>query len=633
MSLEITGAGKSNQSKRTEDVKNNHRSDDRKERRTRRDEDRKERSDAQYKSLTDVLRPALGGKNLSPRADLIHKWLKLSLIENKEILPEYDIRIGTISREQGYEVRYPGLILTVNHKGSNRVAAHVLLVSDGEVITPKKRRVYGNEDITPIIVPSKTWNDNYERQVKAEIQAMYAETSAKLGDLKFASMGCTIIPATMPIHAYGENPTNDNNPLDSLFVQVVESLTSFDRFLRRDESKVKLGKIFDSRHQVMSANVDQIPSIEFDVLGQPRRSDFCISLGVKKRTDRDEEDHDKDKDFDYNKIDNEDSGTILRVTGFVVPYYTIPDFKQNRPQNFGLNIVITDISGDSTPSPELFLYGLASVSVLTANDLWVDGFKPSILTATPNRNPGGLFLEIPDKNDEAMRRKEYASSAQEELLRDIDFLFNNDVKISLDCNDSGSLNWISDMFALNQSDNLFEAANNLTDDVFDEISAGDYDAIARNQTRRFYLGQAETEQGLRDIREVDYLYLINAFDENNSSKAAAEWDYSIGDDNELGLWQRLTAIEDVYGHGSFQVTGFTDRVVVEPDFVKDLVDSLDELDMLPKFDNYSKNSRPKQRLSAENVVGKISSRTLGSVFRGRTSGRSGRTGSNYRDRD
>ena len=50
MSLEITGAGKSNQSKRTEDVKNNHRSDDRKERRTRRDEDRKERSDAQYKS-------------------------------------------------------------------------------------------------------------------------------------------------------------------------------------------------------------------------------------------------------------------------------------------------------------------------------------------------------------------------------------------------------------------------------------------------------------------------------------------------------------------------------------------------------------------------------------------------------
>ena len=290
MSLEITGAGKSNLSKRTEDVKNNHRSDDRKERRTRRDEDRKERSDAQYKSLTDVLRPALGGKNLSPRADLIHKWLKLSLIENKEILPEYDIRIGTISREQGYEVRYPGLILTVNHKGSNRVAAHVLLVSDGEVITPKKRRVYGNEDITPIIVPSKTWNDNYERQVKAEIQAMYAETSAKLGDLKFASMGCTIIPATMPIHAYGENPTNDNNPLDSLFVQVVESLTSFDRFLRRDESKVKLGKIFDSRHQVMSANVDQIPSIEFDVLGQPRRSDFCISLGVKKRTDRDEED-------------------------------------------------------------------------------------------------------------------------------------------------------------------------------------------------------------------------------------------------------------------------------------------------------------------------------------------------------
>lgn len=633
MSLEITGAGKTQTPKQGDAAKDNHRSKTRGERRSRREEDRKERSDAQYKSLTDVLRPALGGKNLSPRADLIHKWLKLSLAENKDILPEYDIRIGTISREQGYEVRYPGLILTVNHKGSNRVASHVLLVSDGEVITPKKRRVYGNEDITPIVVPSKTWNDNYERQVKAEIQTMYAETITKLGDLKFASMGCTIIPATMAIAAYGENPTNDNNPIDALFVQVVESLTSFDRFLRRDSSKVKLGKIFDSKHQVMSANVDQIPSIEFDVLGQPRRSDFCISLGVKKRSDRDETDYDKDKDIDYNKIDNEDSGTILRVTGFIVPYYTVPDFKQNRPQNFGLNIVITDISGDSTPSPELFLYGLASVSVLTANDLWVDGFKPSILTATPNRNPGGLFLEIPDKNDEAMRRKEYPSSAQEELLRDLDFLFSNDIKISLDCNDSGSLNWISDMFVFNHGDSLFEAANNLTDDVYDEITSGDYDPIVRDETRRFYLGQAETEQGVRDIREVDYLYLINAFDENNSAKAAADWDYSIGDDNELGLWQRLTAIEDVYGHGSFQVTGFTDRVVVEPEFVKDLVDALDDLDMLPKFDNYSKNHRPKQRLSAENAAGTISARALGSVFRGRTSGRNGRTSSNYRDRD
>lgn len=630
MTLEITGAGKKAQD--NTNPKSDERNKAHGERRSKRTSDRKDRSEEQYKTLTDVLRPALGGKNLTPRADLIHKWLKLSLAENKDIIPEYDIRVGTISREQGYEVRYPGIILTVNHKGSNRVASHVLLVSDGEVIAPKKRRVYDNEDITPIIVPSKTWNDNYERQVKAEILTMYADIQPTQGELKFASMGCTIVPHTMNIHAYGDNPTNDNNPMDPLFVQVVESLTSFDRYIRHDASKVQLGKIFDSSIQVMSANVDQIPSIEFDALGQPRRSDFCISLGLKKRSDRDEN-YDKDKDIDYNKIDNEDSGTILRVTGFVVPYYTEPDLKQHRPQNFGLNIVITDISGDSTPSPELYLYGLASVTVLTANDLWVDGFKPSILTATPNRNPGGLFLEIPDKNNEAMRRKEYPSSAQEELLKDLDFLFSDEVKISLDCNDSGALSWISDMFVFNKTDSVIEAANNLTDDEYDATARDSYDIVVRGETRRFYLGQAETEAGVRDIREVEYLYLINAFDENSSLQAAETWDYSIGDDNEYGLFQRLTLIEDVYGHGSFQVTGFTDRVVVEPDFIKDLVDSLDELDMLPKFDHYSKNHRPKQRLSAENAAGVISSRVLGSVYRGRTSGRNGRTNSNYRDRD
>lgn len=603
-------------------------------RRSTRKEERKDRSDAQYKSLTDVLRPQLGVKNLTPRAELIHKWLKLSLAENQEILPEYNIKVGTISREQGYEVRFPGLIITVNLKGSERVASHVLLVSDGETIEPKKRRIYAGEDITPVVVPSKIWGEFYEKQVKAEIADMYKDViKGDSSNIKFASMGCTVIPATMPIAAYGENPTNDQNPVDPLFVQVVESLTSFDRFLRRDTSLVQLGKSFRPKYQVMSANVDQIPSIEFDALGQPRRSDFCISLSIKKRHNERDEDRRDSEDEEYNRVDNEESGTILRVTGFITPYYTEPDLEKRRPQNFGLNIVITDISGDSTPSPELFLYGLACTSILTANDQWVDGFKPSILTATPNRNPGGLFLEIPDSKGEAMPRKEYPITAQAELLDDIDFLFSDEVKVSLDCNDSGPLAWISDMFVFNETNDIIEAANNLTDSEFDAIARGNYDVIVRDETRRFYLGSAETEQGIRDIREVDYLYLINAFDENSSAEAAKEWDYSINSDNEYGLFQRLRATEDVYGHGSFTITGFTDRVVIEPLFLRDLVDALEGIEMLPSYDNYSKNHRPKQRLSADAVRGTLSARELGSAYRGHSSRGFGRGNSHYRDRD
>lgn len=322
------------------------------------------------------------------------------------------------------------------------------------------------------------------------------------------------------------------------------------------------------------------------------------------------------------------------MTGFVTPYYTEPDLDKRSPRNFGLNIVVTDISGQSTPSPELFLFGLASTSILAANDQWVDGFKPSILTATPNRNPGGLFLEIPDQNNEAMRRKEYATTAHNELLDDIEFLFSNDIKVSLDCNDSGPLSWITNLLLLNKTADVFEAADNLTDDVFDEFSRKDYDCIVRDETRRFYLGNAETEQGVRDIREVDYLYLINAFDENGSAQAAKEWDWSIASDNEYGLHQRKQLIEDVYGHGSCSITGFTDRVVIEPLFIKDLVDSLDELRMLPAFDNYSKHHRPKQRLSASDVGGTIKASDLGMAYRGRNSRNFGsRGGSSHYDRD
>lgn len=634
--LNITG-GKTNNSANSERNNDERRSSSNRDdnRRSQRSDERKDRSDTKYTSLTEILRPQLGGKNLTPRAELILKWAKLSLAENKELIPEYEIRVGSISREQGYEVRYPGIILAVNHKGSNRVAAHVLLVSDGERIEPKKRRVWQGEDITGVVVPSKIWNKTYEQQVGAEIAEMFKDVKEKQGDLKFASMGCTVVPNTMSIMAYGENPSNDVNPVDPLFVQVVESLTSFDRYIRRDTSKVKLAQSFNSKYQMISANVDQIPAVEFDALGQPRRSDFCISLSIKKRGDQYEDrERDNREEEDYNKVDTDDSGIILRVTGFVTPYYTEPDLDKRSPRNFGLNIVVTDISGDSTPSPELFLFGLACTSVLTANDQWVDGFKPSILTVTPNRNPGGLFLEIPDSDGKAMRRREYPSTAHNELLDDIEFLFSNDVKVSLDCNDSGPLAWITDMFVFNQTSNIFEATDNLTDNEFNEISRLDYDAVVRDETRRFYLGSAETEQGVRDIREVDYLYLINAFDENSSAEAAKEWDYSISSDSEYGLYQRLRATEEVYGHGAFTVTGFTDRVVIEPLFIRDLVEAIDSLRMLPSFDNYSKNHRPKQRLSASEVRGTISSSELGSAYRGKAGRGTGYRGaSTYRDRD
>ena len=639
MGLEISGGN--SETKRDRSDRDDRRSERRGhggERRTRNNEERKGRVDNTFSSITDMLRPRLGSKALGPRAELIHKWIKLSLTESLEMVKDYNIRVGTISREQGYEVKYPGVIISVNKKDSFRVATHVLLVHDGVDLEPRgKRRTYQGEDITPVPVPSLIWDKKYEQQVKSEVAEMYSvdtpESKAIIAeDIKFASMGCTVIPHTMQINAYGEKPTNDDNPLDGLFVQVVESLTSFERFLRRDNSLVKLGETFNPSYQMISANVDQVPAIEFDVAGQARRSDFCISLSVKRRRD-DRRDRDRDEFESYNQEDDADSGIILRVTGYVLPYYTEPDLEKRKPQNFGINIVVTDISGESTPSPELFLYGLASTSVLMSNDMWVDGFKPSIITGTPNRNLGGLFLEIPDKKDESMPRRTYAHTAVDDLLDDVDFLFSDRVKVSIDCSEAGPLAWITDMFVFNEHGNLFDAADNLTDNAFDDISKKDYPIIEKNETRRFYVGQAETETGPVDIREVDYLYLINAFNEHDSLDAAKEWDISIADDSELGLFQRRTLLDEVYGHGSYKITGYTDRVVIDSDFYTDLVDALEEIEMLPSFDTYSKNHRPKSRLEAKDVHGTMSTRDLGSAYRGSSSRGSSRNRSGYRSRD
>lgn len=77
--------------------------------------------------------------------------------------------------------------------------------------------------------------------------------------------------------------------------------------------------------------------------------------------------------------------------------------------------------------------------------MWVNGFKPALVQQEPTRNLGGLFLEIPDEKGEAMPRRSYANTAVNDFLDDVDFLFSNQVIISMDCTESGPTTWITDL--------------------------------------------------------------------------------------------------------------------------------------------------------------------------------------------
>lgn len=594
-------------------------------------EDRHTRVDASFTALTEMIRPRLAHKALAPRTELVLKWLRLSLGESLESLRDYAIKIGSVSKEQGYNVKYPGVLVAVNRKGSNRVVVHTLLIHDGmDLEVLGKPVIYQHEDITPVPTPNLVFDEIYEEHVKAEIFEMFGTDTREakgIQDIKFASMGCTILPKGLEIPTFPENASNDHNVLDPLYVQIVESLTAFEAFLSRDKTRTEIGRAFKKYDQIIKANVDQVPAIEFDTVGNPRRSDFCISLELKDRAKTD-----TSAPRSYNEAQNVESATILRVTGYVLPYYTKPDPKEAMPQNFGVNIVVTDISGESTPSLELFLYGLASTSILASNDMWVDGFKPQVISATPNRNLGSLFLDIMDANREPMERRTYSATAADDLLDDVDFLFSDRIKISLDCAESGPLSWITEKFFWNEHTDLVEAANNLTANKYDDI-ADNTAVIDKKETRRFYTGYAETENGLMDIREVDYLYLINAFREDESLDLAYQWDLSINENSDVGLAKRKEIIEHVYGHGRYKITGFVDRVVINPEFYEDLVDALDAARMLPQFDDYSKNNRPRARLEAKDVGGTMSSRDISSPYRS-TGGRGFSRGvSGYRSRD
>lgn len=620
MTLKVDGQKENNQP-------TNHKSADRGHGGSRRDRgrDRKSTADSTFVSLTELLRPEAAGKAMAPRAESAFKWLMMSLERDPNIIKDHEIRISAVSREKGYSVKYPGIVITLMKPGTNRVAAHTIMLEDGEPLPPLERRVWRGEDITPHPVPSLVWDVDYEQAVRTEVYDMYKDVA----DVKFASAGVTTLPHTFQIPQLTEATNKEANPMDSVFVHVVESMSSFYRWLERDSSRVKLGEAFDPRSEQLVANVDQTPTIEFDQFGQPRRSDFCISLSVRKRR----EDKREHVPLSYNRDDQVDSGTILRVSGYCLPYYTQPNLEAKKPRNFGVNIVVTGIEGKSTPSPELFLYGLASTTVLTNNDMWADGFKPALVVNEPTRNLGGLFLEIPDKDGLSMPRREYPISAQDEFLDDVDFLFSSDITISLDCSESGPTAWITDLFINNDIDALEEAADNLTDNEYSNYANDVGDVIVRSDTRRFYAGEYSGNHVLRDIRDVDYLYLINKFDESGSLEAAKDWDVSLADDSEYGLHQRLQLIQEALGHGVYRITGTYDRVKLDADFFEAVVEGLYEIDMLPQTSDVHRGFRPKQRLEANKVKGRMDSTSLGANYRTQSSRNITRGRTSFRDRD
>lgn len=595
------------------------------DRRESRRESRRKNADDTFVSLVELLRPEAAGKAMQPRAENALKWVQASLARDPEIIKGHEVRITSISREKGYPVKYPGIVITLFNPSTNRIASHTLMLEDGETLQPLENRTFRGDNITPEPVPSMVWDSEYQQAVRTEVYELYKDVA----DVKYASMGVTVVPHTLSIPIITEHTSQDINPLDAQFVAIVESLSSFYKWLGRDASRVKLGEAFNPDREQLVANVDQAPTIEFDQMGQPRRSDFCISLSVKKRRD---EKRDVGP-LSYNRDDQVDSGTILRVSGYCLPYYTQPNLDDKKPRNFGINIIVTAIEGKSTPSLELFLYGMASTTVLTNNDMWADGFKPALIVADPMRNLGGLFLEIPDQNGESMPRRDYAASSSNEFLDDVDFLFSSDVTVSLDCSESGATAWITDLFLNNDLDAIEEAADNLTNEEYSAIVNNDVnDAIVRSDTRRFYTGEYSGAHSVRDIRDVDYLYLINKFDENGSAEAAKDWDESLGDDSEYGLHQRAVLTQEALGHGTYRITGVVDRVKLDASFFEAVVNALHNTDMLPNTNDISRGFRPKQRLEAKNVKGRMDSQELGSNYRTNHSRQVNRQRNAFRDR-
>lgn len=552
----------------------------------------------QRAKLSDFWAASPNAMSRSPESDIISSLnTALKGEYEKAIRPEYTVTLIPIDLDQTDMLEKSAIVVAVQNKQIPElgVAYHTLILEGSSDPLPLQTVRIGNIEVENYRTTGDVNTPVYQIEVKKWVQRNFPSLSAD---------------QLHPVDAEVVKGDFDIENKKRLYNLAANAALACSTELARlaGHTDIELGNIEQDNTLTVQTSFGNAP-IE-DIQGEPVRADVQIDFRI------------GGAPVPNQPGVNSRVKTLARVSGFMdlvwapvqqqgnafnpwVAQQAAPqspdEFKKYIPR-----FIITDLDSQSVLSIRAQLLGFVTAFTLREQNGWVEAFRPNPVTvdgidykdigavgieANFERNPNGIGSRIDTKSDQFQRSQ---NQQGDYLLRLIASVMLPKLLLSMDIPECGPTTWKDSVFAAAGETNgtgiptpaAIAAANHIIAEA-GKLTNGriaqylnPQKPIIIDENNRIHLGWFIGKDGLKhDLREIDYLYVLNAVGDRDP-EVAREWSDSFalaGVPLEIRLSKRKGILEGLLGKQNLHITGYARRVTFEPDFVNALTQAVKDV--------------------------------------------------------
>jgi hypothetical protein len=512
-----------------------------------------------------------GGIGRTPASEVLTKLQKSLGAVYENANAQYEVILIPIDKNQTARLLVSVLVVAARHVENKGVVAYHTLILEGSVDSiPSKFEQINGKNVEILRTVSDA-ND----AVMAEIVAQAVMQNYPQAE-KLWNADATVVPKDFPI---GDEQRAWILAANALYAAIFELQARRPNFVDLNLAKASRDETLVIRTAFPKTQVE-------NAVGHPIRADIGIDLTVSAAAQN------------QSQL-LESTSLVSRVQGFMDLLWDPVVAPQNQyaniymppqgpvpTQKYSPRLVLTTMENQKL----LTLPGqlLALVTALSLNEgmSYVQAFRPSPMDAkgVDYHDIGAVAIEAGlaiDANGIARRIDTRAESFKpEHLFALIQATIQPKLRISLDVTEAGPDSWYNGVFAAaaegNQKANqaIIEAANYLTNGAFQRHFAPGA-RVAIDEQNRIHMGYYIDRRGeKRDLRDIDYLAVLNIVGEKDLSVVQDWSDTFLKTD--FPLLQRLAGrariIRELTGDTAV-FTGFAKRVTFEASFLEALAAS------------------------------------------------------------
>lgn len=488
-----------------------------------------------------------------------------------------DVKFDYVEMEAGNSLKISALVVAATSKNpSDKVVAHHTMIlastgtrtvgSDGSFMGTKYER---------LLVPA----DGYDKRMREEVAQRLA---AKFPGYTQVSAEASVVPESV-------NPSNEREVL---------ALTSNATIAAATMLQTKLGQIDDftlvgAKDANMGVEIKSSFAHGTNLAGLPVRSDVIIEMtDILSQAQNNQNNNDE---LSYS--DAAATSLVNQINGYVDMIY----YPGGNNTGFGVQqnlhtyvprFVITNMDSEVTNTLPALLLALQSTQALAEQDRWQGALLRQHKEGAAHpmrgvniRDLGVIGLEVPrttnfnplqQLEEQKPARFPTASAANGDAMVGTliqTYIHPKSLVISMDVEENGPNTWLTSIFVaaargdVNADRELFDAAELLTLGNFSkrlQQQGLDGARFMINDNALINLGVWNSEYGLRDIRDWDYLSVFNATGETDPTIIRDFSDQLVNSD--VDPWFRLAENRKVLTDllDNMTITGRAARVTVDP---------------------------------------------------------------------